>query len=115
MKDNNYQSIVQTVFLGIGFTLFAGVAFAADATPGMGGTGMQWETALRTISQSLSGPVAYAIALFSVVGAIARLVLSGGEVSDTFRIVLFLIMGLCVLMFVNRFLTSTMFSGAVIP
>ena len=49
-------------------TLFFGVidpAHAADATPG-GGAGLPWEGPLQKLSQSISGPVAFVIALLEI-------------------------------------------------
>jgi type IV secretory pathway VirB2 component (pilin) len=49
-----------------------------------GGGGLPWETPLRTIQQSLSGPVAFAIAVIAMAAAGGTLVF-GGELTEFTR------------------------------
>ena len=99
------------------FTLFLilGVhpAHAADATDG-GGAGLPWETPLQTLKKSISGPVAFVIALFGIIACGATLIW-GGEISEFARRIIYVVLVVCLIVFSNKILTSSMFSGAMVP
>ncbi|ENZ8598209.1 TrbC/VirB2 family protein [Klebsiella pneumoniae] len=80
---NPYFWLMATLFLVL---LFGAIepAHAADATEG-GGAGLPWEGPLTKLKQSISGPVAFVIALLGII------------------------------VFANTLLTGALFSGAVVP
>jgi type IV secretion system protein VirB2 len=88
-------------------------AHAADATAG-GGAGLPWEGPLNKLKQSISGPVAFVIALLGIIACGATLIW-GGEVSEFTRRIIYVVLVVCVIVFANTLLTGAMFSGAVIP
>ncbi|MFT0549127.1 TrbC/VirB2 family protein [Allopusillimonas ginsengisoli] len=103
------------------FTLAAVVLFfgmidpahAADATPG-GGAGLPWEGPLDKLKQSISGPVAFVIALLGIIACGATLIW-GGEVSEFTRRIIYVVLVVCLIVFANTLLTGALFSGATIP
>jgi type IV secretion system protein VirB2 len=88
---------------------------APEAWAGTGGTSLPWETPLQTISNSITGPVAYAVSLIAIVVAGAMLVW-GGEINEFARRVVMLVMVISLIVFASNIL-STLFSvtGAVLP
>lgn len=88
-------------------------AFAADAGPG-GGAGLPWEGPLDRLRQSISGPVAFIIALLGIIACGATLIW-GGEISEFTRRIIYVVLVVCLIVFANTLLTGALFSGAVIP
>ncbi len=98
------------------FVLLFGViepVHAADATAG-GGAGLPWEGPLAKLRQSISGPVAFAIALLGIIACGATLIW-GGEVSEFVRRIIYVVMVVCVIVCANSLLTGALFAGAVVP
>jgi type IV secretory pathway VirB2 component (pilin) len=100
--------------------LFCGVAVAGLALPhlasasaaGAGG-GMPYESFLTNITKSVSGPLAYAIALLGVVGAGATLIF-GGDMNGFLRAIILLVCFAALLITAPALLTAISGSGAVI-
>ncbi len=88
-------------------------AHAANATEG-GGAGLPWEGPIAKLVQSISGPVAFGIALLGIIACGATLIW-GGEISEFTRRIIYVILVVCIIVFAKNLLTGTMFSGAVIP
>jgi type IV secretory pathway VirB2 component (pilin) len=88
-------------------------AMAADTTGG-GGAGLPWEAPLDKLKQSISGPVAFVIALLGVIASGATLIW-GGEISEFTRRIIYVVLVICIIVFANTLLTGALFSGAVIP
>ena len=88
-------------------------AHAADSTGG-GGAGLPWEAPLATLRKSVSGPVAFAVALLGIIGCGATLIW-GGEVSEFARRMVYVVLVVCILVFANTMLTGALFSGAMVP
>ena len=88
-------------------------AYAADATGG-GGAGLPWEGPLDKLKRSISGPVAFVIALLGIIACGATLIW-GGEVSEFTRRIIYVVLVVCMIVFANTMLTGVLFSGAVIP
>lgn len=104
-------------WLGVIFlVLFFGAihpAHAADATEG-GGAGLPWEVPLGKLKKSVSGPVAFAIALMGIIACGSTLIW-GGEVSEFTRRTVYVVLVVCMIVFANTMLTGALFSGAVVP
>lgn len=75
-------------------------AHAADATPG-GGAGLPWEGPLNKLKQSISGPVAFVIALLGIIACGATLIW-GGEVSEFTRRIIYVVLVVCLIVFANK-------------
>lgn len=101
------------VLAAISLLLFSDAALAADAGPG-GGSGLQWEGPIAKIRDSISGPVAFAIALLGIVVCGAMLIW-GGEISEFVRRLIMLVMVISLIVFANSILTGALFSGAMLP
>jgi len=95
--------------------LFAAVpAHAADASGAGGGAGLPWEGPLDKLRQSISGPVAFVIALLGIIACGATLIW-GGEISEFTRRIIYVVLVVCLIVFANTLLTGALFSGAMIP
>lgn len=87
---------------------------AADTTGVGGGPGLPWEGPLDKLQQSISGPVAFVIALLGIIASGATLIW-GGEVSEFSRRIIYVVLVICIIVFANTMLTGALFSGAMIP
>ena len=78
------------------------------------GAGLGWEGPLTIIRNSLTGPVAFSIAIIGIFGAGAGLIF-GGEMNGFLRSIIILIMVISLVVAANNFL-ATVFgvSGALI-
>lgn len=106
-------SLFWMVLAALALLLFSDMALAADAGPG-GGQGLQWEGPIAKIRDSISGPVAFAIALLGIVVCGAMLIW-GGEISEFVRRLIMLVMVISLIVFANSILTGALFSGAMLP
>lgn len=86
---------------------------ASDAQAG-GGAGLPWEGPLDRLKQSISGPVAFVIALLGIIACGATLIW-GGEVSEFTRRIIYVVLVVCIIVFANTLLTGALFSGAAVP
>lgn len=88
-----------------------GTAHAAST----GGGGLPWETPLTTLSNSITGPVAYSVSLIGIVGAGGILIFAGGQVNEFLRAVLFCVLVIAFIIAAKNTMTSFGFaSGAEI-
>jgi type IV secretion system protein VirB2 len=101
--------------------LFCGLLFAAvillipalaHATS-TGGSGLEWETPLQKIRDSVTGPVAYAISLLGIVVTGAILVF-GGEINEFVRRLIMLVLVISLMVFAADLLNTLFNKGAVI-
>jgi len=93
--------------------------FASDPAlaAGQGGSpqGLPWEGPLEMLKNSISGPVAFVIALLGIIACGATLIW-GGEISEFTRRIIYVVLVICLIVFANGML-GTLFKtqGAVIP
>jgi type IV secretory pathway VirB2 component (pilin) len=66
----------------------AGTAHAAA----QGGGGLPWEAPLTTLSNSVTGPVAYGCSLVGLVGCGGVLIFAGGMINEFLRSVMFIVL-----------------------
>ena len=99
--------------LVVALLLGAEPVYAANASEG-GGAGLPWENPIAKLVQSISGPVAFGIALLGIIACGATLIW-GGEISEFTRRIIYVILVVCIIVFAKNLLTGTMFAGAVIP
>ncbi len=93
--------------------VLSGTAHAADTTGG-GGAGLPWEGPLDKLRQSISGPVAFVVALLGIIATGATLIW-GGEVSEFTRRIIYVVLVISMIVFANTMLTGALFSGALAP
>jgi type IV secretion system protein VirB2 len=85
----------------------------ASAANNGGGGNLPWEGPLTKLSNSIKGPVAYAISLMGIVAAGAMLIW-GGEINEFVRRIIMLILVISLIVFASNVLTTLFNSGAVI-
>ena len=95
------------------FALLLLTADPAHASQG-GGAGLPWEGPLEKLKQSISGPVAFVIALLGIVSTGAMLIW-GGEISEFTRRMIYVVLVVCIIVFANSLLTGALINGALIP
>jgi len=88
-------------------------AHAADASDG-GGAGLPWEGPLEKLKKSISGPVAFIIALLGIIATGAALIW-GGEIGEFTKKMIYVVLVVCIIVFANTLLTGALFSGAIVP
>ncbi|MBM7127563.1 TrbC/VirB2 family protein [Dyella flava] len=84
------------------------LAHATDVGAGTGQDSLPFETPLKNLGESLSGPVAFSISLIGIVAAGAILIF-GGELSGFMRSMVFLVLVIAVLVnasYVIKFISS---------
>ncbi|GEM_PF-606142 len=86
-------------------------ALAADTASGS--SVLPYETWLKTIQKSLTGPVAFSVSLIGIVSCGATLIFTGGEMGRFMRSIVYLVMVMTLLVGANT-LMSSLFNGATI-
>lgn len=84
-------------------------ALAADTASGS--SVLPYETWLKTIQKSLTGPVAFSVSLIGIVSCGATLIFTGGEMGRFMRSIVYLVMVMTLLVGANT-LMSSLFNGA---
>ena len=94
------------VLLSVVFVVVAGTAHAAT-----GGGGLPWETPLQTLSNSVTGSVAYSVSLIGIVGAGGVLIFAGGMVNEFLRAVLFCVLVIAFIIAAKNTMTAFGFAA----
>lgn len=76
-----------------------------------GTSALPYESWLRTIQKSLTGPVAFSVAIIGIVSCGATLIFSGGELGKFMKSIVYLVMVMTLLVGANSLMTS-LFNGA---
>jgi type IV secretion system protein TrbC len=84
-------------------------AFAAEGTGG----GLPYETWLTSLRNSVTGPVAFSVALIGIVVAGAALIF-GGELNAFFRTMVFLVLVMALIISAQNILSNFFGRGAVL-
>ena len=100
-----YRTLV-IVFAWLVLSVSAGTVHAAT-----GGAGLPWETPLTTLSNSVTGPVAYSVSLIGIVGAGGILIFAGGQVNEFLRAVLFCVLVIAFIIAAKNTLTAFGFAA----
>jgi type IV secretory pathway VirB2 component (pilin) len=95
----------------IWFLLSLLLVAASTAHAATGGAGLPWETPLTTLSNSVTGPVAYAVSLIGIVGAGGILIFAGGQVNEFLRAVLFCVLVIAFIIAAKNTLTAFGFAA----
>jgi type IV secretory pathway VirB2 component (pilin) len=96
------------LFIILGLALFALVPHASAST---GGGGLPWESPLNTLTQSMTGPVPYAISLMGIVCA-GTMIIFGGEMAYFVRGLLVLVLTIAMIIAAKNFLSGLGLVGA---
>jgi type IV secretory pathway VirB2 component (pilin) len=86
-------------------------ALASTAHAATGGGGLPWETPLQTLSNSVTGSVAYSISLIGIVGAGGVLIFAGGMVNEFLRAVLFCVLVIALIIAAKNTMTAFGFAA----
>jgi type IV secretion system protein TrbC len=80
------------VFMFVWLALVVALFAPRTAQAATGGGGLPWEAPLTTLSNSITGPVAYGVSIIGIVGAGGILIFAGGQVNEFLRSVLFIVL-----------------------
>jgi type IV secretion system protein TrbC len=99
------------ILLGLAtiFLLFPDSAQASTA----GGGGLPWEQPLQLITQSIQGPVAYAISLLGIISC-GGMLIWGGEINEFLRRGIMLVMVISLVVLASNVLSTLFATGAVV-
>src|SRR5271165_3349198 len=103
-----YKHIMLLVLVFLGVGLVPTHLWAANA----GGGGLPWEAPLTTLSNSVSGPVAYGLSILGIVGVGGFLIFAGGMLGDLLRGVLFVVLVIAFVIASKNTLTAFGFTAA---
>ncbi len=92
----------------VGLIISASVVHCADTTGSL-----PYETWLRTIQKSLTGPVAFSVSIIGIVSCGATLIFTGGEINRFMRTLVFIVLVMTLLVGANSFM-SQVFNGATV-
>jgi type IV secretion system protein TrbC len=94
-KDKNISKYMKYRMLAIiSMWLLVGMVLCAPRTAhaATGGGGLPWEAPLTTLSNSITGPVAYGVSIIGIVGAGGILIFAGGQINEFLRAVLYVVL-----------------------
>lgn len=107
VRGLNRRILSRLVVLALVFTPFAAFADLNGTS-----TGLEWEGPLEAITNSLKGPVAFAVSLLGMIATGVALIF-GGEINDFIRRLIMLVLVISLIAFAGSIL-STLFSGSEI-
>lgn len=105
-KIRTIPGIIRPALLLLSLLVIAGSAHAAT-----GGGGLPWEQPLTTLSNSVSGPVAYGASLIGLVGAGGVLIFAGGMINEFLRAILFIVLVIAMIISGKNTLTAFGFAA----
>jgi type IV secretion system protein VirB2 len=98
------------LFIAAAFVFLPDAALASSTSSG---GSLPWESPLKTVSDSLTGPVAYAVSLIGVVVTGAMLIF-GGEINEFARRIIMLVLVIALLVSATNIMSSLFNSGAIV-
>lgn len=87
------------------------LALAGTANAANGGAGLPWEQPLTTLSNSVTGPIAYSVSLLGIVCCGAVLIFAGGQINEFVRGVLFCVLVIAFIVAAKNTLTAFGFAA----
>ena len=93
-------------WLFLSILLFLALSPNLALAAGTGGGGLPWETPIQNVSNSLTGPVAKAIALIGIIGAAGVLIFQHAEMNMFVRFVTWIVLVISCLVGANAFLNN---------
>lgn len=91
------------------------VLFVPSVAMAAGGTALPWEGALNTLTTSITGPVAIAVALIAICASGGVLIFQGGEMSTFARTGSFIALVAGLLVGANNVLQALYGTAAIVP
>lgn len=83
-----------------------GAAMLAAPAAFAGTTGLPWDSAITTLRDNLTGPVATGISVVAFLAAGAALVFGGDELGNIAKRLLYVVLGVAIIVLGNQFLTT---------
>ena len=104
----SFVSRIKQTFLARKAAHMVAVASAAALTApsAMAGASLPWDSAVTTIQQNLTGPVAAAISIVAFLAAGATLVFGGDELGNIGKRLLYIVLGIALIVLGNNFLQA---------
>lgn len=111
----NFNFLIKYLpFVMLFILLVLGLITEAHASStGSGNMALPYEGWLMTLQKSLTGPVAFSVALIGIVSCGATLILTGGEISRFMRSLIYIVLVMTLLVGANSLMTN-FFNGASI-
>ncbi len=114
LKSESGRTSTSALAIGLAIGLVAvSLPHLALASSASSGGGLPYESFLKNVTSSISGPVAYAIALLGVAGAGGTLIL-GGDLNGLLRALILLVCFTALLISAPALLTAISGAGAVV-
>lgn len=99
IKNNLLLNNLLLIVCAIASIVFCDSAFASGTMP--------WDSGIKNIQESLTGPVATGISLIGLIAAGAMLVF-GGEISGFLKQLIYLVLAISLILCGNSFITNVM-------
>lgn len=106
LKNNRLFILLSVLFVSV-------VLEPSLASAGTGG-GLPYESWLTNLRQSVSGPVAYAVAIIGMVGAGLTLIFGNADMNGFLRTVVWMVLIMSFIIGANSFLAGFFGTGALI-
>jgi len=114
LEPKRARRSASTLAIGLAIGLVAvSIPHLALASSASAGGGLPYEGFLTNITKSISGPLAYAIALLGVAGAGGTLIF-GGDLNGFLRVIILLVCFVALLISAPALLTAISGAGAVV-
>jgi len=86
--------------------LLTAIAAAAASSPALAGAALPWDTAVTTLQNNLTGPIATAISVVAFLAAGATLIFGGDDLGNIAKRLLYVVLGVAIIVLGNNFLTA---------
>lgn len=110
MTRHHHQSLLALLVLAVAIVLIVPADAFASATSG---GGMPYEGWLSTFRNSITGPVAFTVAIVALVGTGSALIFQGGEMNTFLRSVIYFILVIALVIAAQSIMSGLFGKGAV--
>ena len=112
-KKKLFSRLMLCFIAAVMVMVLAGAALASG-TPGSSSNAMPWESGLKALTDSITGPVAQAIGLIAIVAAGAALIY-GGDMTGFMRTAVYIVLVLGIIMSAANLLSTFTGASATLP
>jgi type IV secretion system protein VirB2 len=111
-KKKLFSKLMLCFIAAVMVSVLAGAAVASTSTSSA--SAMPWESGLKALTDSITGPVAQAIGLIAIVAAGAALIF-GGDMTGFMRTAVYIVLVLGIIMSAANLLTTFTGASATLP